>query len=112
MSIDKIAFSDDSPYYRIGNQVHDHEARIRLLERDSADTKKTLDNMSDTLETFAKEFNCKFNESINNIQADLKKHETHELQNQTKIMGYLIVTLLSVLGSGAYIILQSLLKIP
>lgn len=104
--------NEEFPAYRIGNQVHDHEARIRLLERDSADIKKTLDSMSATLEKFAKEFNCKFSESIISIQADLKKHETYELQNQTKIMAYLIVTLLSILGSGAYIILQSMLKLP
>jgi hypothetical protein len=102
----------DFPSYRIGAQVHDHEARIRLLERDSADIKKTLDAMNKTIETFAKSIDAKFNQFELHIHNDLMLHEKAEFLNQKKIMGYLISILLSVAGAGAYLIIEQTMKLP
>lgn len=37
-------------YYRIGTQVHDHEARIRLLERDSVMMIEKMTRLTDAVE--------------------------------------------------------------
>lgn len=102
----------DSPAYRIGAQVHDHEARIRLLERDSADIKKTLDAMNYTIENFVVSINTKFAQMELHIHDALMKHELAEFANQKKIMASLFTILLSVIGSCAYLIIQHLWRIP
>lgn len=103
---------EDFPSYRIGAQVHDHEARIRLLERDSEDIKKTLSDLTLTLESFIKNIESKFIKIGVDVHNDLAAHEKAEFINQQRIMTYLIYLLLSVLGAGLYLILQQLLKLP
>lgn len=61
-------------YYRIGSQVHDHEARIRLLERDTVMLLESTKRLAD---------------SVGFIQASLEKSQAQttekldNLQNQT-----------------------------
>lgn len=102
----------DFPSYRIGAQVHDHEARIRLLERDSADIKRTLESMKDTIDNLGRDMDTKFALTESHIRADLSAHTQDEYKNQAKIMAYLITILLSVIGSGAYVILQKVMVLP
>lgn len=116
MDLTKANFdSQEFPSYRIGTQVHEHEARIRLLERDSADVKKTLDEMNKTIENFAREIESKLHRIESHIHEDLALHEKEEMQNQAKIMKYLISILisivLSVLGSGLYMMFSQVMKV-
>lgn len=102
----------DFPSYRIGAQVHDHEARIRLLERDSADIKRTLESMNDTIGNLVRNMDAKFMTVESHIRDDLAAHTADEAKNQTKILLYLVGILLSIVGSGLYSIASKVIALP
>jgi len=112
--IDKDHFPEHEvhPMYRLGTQVHDHEARIRLLERDSADIKKTLEVLSDTISDLSCTLETKLNVLGSGFHTALTQHTKEEFLNLIKIMAYFITALLAILGSGVYLLLEHFVGIP
>ena len=99
----------DDAAYRIGRQVHDHEARIRLLERDYSDTRSTLDAMTTSINGLIHDFDNRLSDTERRIRDAFTTHEKTELLNQTRIMTYLISILLTIIGSAATILLSKII---
>lgn len=119
MHLDKEgAEAVDFPSYRIGAQVHDHEARIRLLERDVLDLLKDFDEiktsikeMQTSLEYYSKRMEEQMVSVSDKIRLELTKHENAEMANQNKIMRYLFGIIISAIGGVSLLLLQHLLKL-
>lgn len=119
MNVEKEgAESVDFPSYRIGAQVHDHEARIRLLERDVLDLVKDFDEiktsikeMQMSLEYYSKRMEEQMVAVSAKIRLEMANHESAEMANQNKIMRYLFGILISGGGGVALLLLQHFLKV-
>jgi hypothetical protein len=81
-----------STLYNIGTQVHDHEARLRLLERDSA----VLDNRLSQLEQKITGMHTELHERLTGIAETLDSHVHKEDSDRTKLMAMSIGQFLTV----------------
>lgn len=76
---------DDPPIYRIGAQVHDHEARIRLLENNST----SLATVPLQIRALAEKFDS---------------HVMREDSDRVKLMATSVITVVAVLLAAVLII--------
>ena len=103
----------DHPLYRIGTQVHDHEVRIRMLERDYAEIKEIkqdvkalqldVGSMKQSVAALPGQLGAMLN-------AALSQHEVVEAKQQSRIMWVLLSLTLAIIGSAAYLVVQHLLE--
>lgn len=107
---------EDPPMYRIGRQVHDHDVRIRFLERDFAELtlefkeiKKALAEMSLALNTIAKDMKDHVCLVEANIRNEFLRHEKTEMAGQGRVLRYLVALMLTAIGSALYLVAQQVL---
>ncbi len=86
----------DTAAYRIGSQVHRHETRIELIEYDLRQLHDDQDQMKITLK--------EFHEHCNRFEAEVNL-------SQRKLLGFIILTLLSATGGLIVLTVQSYLAL-
>lgn len=97
-------------YYRIGNQVHDHEARIRLLERDTLmlleSTKRLADSVVNLRESQEKA-QLRTEEKLDGIDARLSAHVIEETGSVRRLFSSSILQFLVVVSGLLYLIFET-----
>lgn len=97
-------------YYRIGNQVHDHEARIRLLERDTVmlleSTKRLTDSVGNLREAQEKA-QLRTEEKLDGIDARLSAHVIAETGSVRRLFSSSILQFLVVVSGLLYLIFET-----
>lgn len=75
--VDRPTFGNEIAY-RIGSQVHDHEARIRLLERESVILSESVKQIRSMLDDIC--------ERIERIDKHLVEHVAQENRDRSKLI--------------------------
>lgn len=103
----------DHPLYRIGSQVHDHEVRIRMLERDYAEIKEIKQDVKALqldVGSMKASVTALPGQLETMLRAETGRHESTEAKQQARIMSVLLTMAATVIGSAIYLGAQHLLE--
>lgn len=98
MQAENPAVPDASVFYRIGSQVHDHEARIRLLERESMMLSESVKQIRENLSAITATIESinKHSSKIDQIHDELHIHVEQENKDRAKLISMSVGQFLAV----------------
>ena len=102
-------FPSHDATYRIGSQVHDHEARIRLLERDAVaiiENMRHLTNALDDLQSSSESAQSRTEVKLDQIDSRLSSHVVEEAGSVRRLFASSIAQLVAVLSGIIYIVVE------
>lgn len=104
-------------YYRIGSQVHDHEARIRLLERDNITISENIKQLNSTVEEMRDSSRVaqertetkldKTDQKLDHIEGRISEHILQDNTSLRRLFASSILQFLVVASGIIYIIIES-----
>lgn len=104
-------------YYRIGTQVHDHEARIRLLERDNVTISENIKQLNSTIEEMRDNSRDaqdrtetkldRTDQKLDNIDRRLSEHILADGSSLRRLFSSSILQFLVVISGIVYLIVEN-----